>query len=77
MEENQADSEGSAKKQLMKEFKIYRWSPDAPSEKPTLQSYKLDLSQCGPMVLDALVSGSRLRKSVCPSLTKPNTFPIP
>ncbi|GER47613.1 succinate dehydrogenase iron-sulfur subunit [Striga asiatica] len=37
-----------------KEFKIYRWSPDNPTQKPFLQSYFLDLPKCGPMVLDAL-----------------------
>lgn len=35
---------------LMKEFKIYRWSPDNPNQKPYLQSYHVDLSYCGPMV---------------------------
>ncbi|XP_026395823.1 succinate dehydrogenase [ubiquinone] iron-sulfur subunit 3, mitochondrial-like [Papaver somniferum] len=39
---------------LKKEFKIYRWNPDVPSSKPYLQSYFLDLTTCGPMVLDAL-----------------------
>jgi hypothetical protein len=32
-------------------------NPDTPAEKPKLQSYKIDLNQCGPMLLDALVSG--------------------
>jgi succinate dehydrogenase (ubiquinone) iron-sulfur subunit len=35
---------------LNKEFKIYRWNPDEPSKKPQLQSYVIDLNQCGPMV---------------------------
>lgn len=30
-------------------------NPDTPQEKPYLQSYKIDLSKCGPMVLDAVV----------------------
>ncbi|GAB4847294.1 Succinate dehydrogenase [ubiquinone] iron-sulfur subunit 3, mitochondrial [Ancistrocladus abbreviatus] len=38
----------------IKEFRIYRWSPDETAQKPYLQSYFLDLSSCGPMVLDAL-----------------------
>ncbi|VVA37053.1 PREDICTED: succinate dehydrogenase [Prunus dulcis] len=42
------------KEQLLKEFKIYRWSPDHPNNKPYLHSYFVDLSNCGPMVLDAL-----------------------
>lgn len=30
-------------------------NPDKPTEKPFLQSFKIDMSQCGPMVLDALI----------------------
>ncbi|KAK3033391.1 hypothetical protein RJ639_033898, partial [Escallonia herrerae] len=41
-------------KALKKEFRIYRWNPDHPDNKPYLQSYFLDLYSCGPMVLDAL-----------------------
>ncbi|XP_050207289.2 succinate dehydrogenase [ubiquinone] iron-sulfur subunit 3, mitochondrial [Mercurialis annua] len=41
-------------KKLIKEFRVYRWSPDKPNDKPFLQSYFIDLSKCGPMVLDAL-----------------------
>ncbi|EXB93677.1 Succinate dehydrogenase [ubiquinone] iron-sulfur subunit 3 [Morus notabilis] len=40
--------------QLLKEFKIYRWNPDHPNNKPYLQSFFVDLSNCCPMVLDAL-----------------------
>ncbi|EIW71470.1 succinate dehydrogenase [ubiquinone] iron-sulfur subunit, mitochondrial [Tremella mesenterica] len=50
----------------LKEFKIYRWNPDTPAEKPTLQSYKVDLSQCGPMMLDALI---KIKNEVDPTLT--------
>ncbi|XP_048335549.2 succinate dehydrogenase [ubiquinone] iron-sulfur subunit 3, mitochondrial [Ziziphus jujuba] len=42
------------KSKVLKEFKIYRWNPNHPNNKPYLQSYFLDLSNCGPMVLDAL-----------------------
>jgi len=38
-----------------KTFKIYRYNPDEPSKKPHLQEYKVDMNQCGPMVLDALI----------------------
>mgnify|MGYP003702824825 CR=1 FL=1 len=38
----------------VKEFRVYRWSPDAPSRRPHLQSYHVDLATCGPMVLDVL-----------------------
>ncbi len=37
-----------------KTFKIYRWSPDD-AENPRLDEYVIDLDQCGPMVLDALI----------------------
>ncbi|RSH93232.1 succinate dehydrogenase complex, subunit B [Saitozyma podzolica] len=50
----------------MKEFKIYRWNPDTPAEKPKLQSYKIDLNQCGPMLLDALI---KIKNEVDPTLT--------
>lgn len=48
---------GSAppKPQNYKDFKIYRWNPDEPAKKPHLQTYKVDLNACGPMVLDALI----------------------
>ncbi|GLB42976.1 hypothetical protein LshimejAT787_1204250 [Lyophyllum shimeji] len=51
---------------LMKEFKIYRWNPDEPEKKPTLQSYHIDLNQTGPMVLDAL---NKIKNEVDPTLT--------
>lgn len=35
-------------------FKVYRWSPDD-DENPRYDSYTLDLDDCGPMVLDALI----------------------
>lgn len=38
------------KDQVLKEFKIYRWSPDHPNNKPYLHSYFVDLTYCGPMV---------------------------
>ncbi|PWN53849.1 succinate dehydrogenase iron-sulfur protein mitochondrial precursor [Violaceomyces palustris] len=54
------------KPKKLKEFKIYRWNPDKPAEKPYLQSYTLDLNQCGPMVLDALI---KIKNEVDPTLT--------
>ena len=35
-------------------FKIYRWDPDS-GENPRLDTFELDMDQCGPMVLDALI----------------------
>ena len=49
-----------------KTFHIYRWNPDAPTEKPKMQSYSLDLNKTGPMMLDALI---RIKNEVDPTLT--------
>ena len=38
----------------IKEFKVYRWSPDD-EQNPVLDTYELDLDRMGPMVLDALI----------------------
>ena len=35
-------------------FKIYRWSPDDDAN-PRIDSFDVDLDDCGPMVLDALI----------------------
>lgn len=48
-----------------KEFRIYRWSPDDGQE-PRMDSYTIDLDQCGPMVLDALI---KIKNEVDSSLT--------
>ena len=50
----------------IKTFKIYRWNPDEPTAKPTMQSYTLDLNKTGPMVLDALI---RIKNESDPTLT--------
>jgi succinate dehydrogenase / fumarate reductase, iron-sulfur subunit len=38
----------------VREFKIYRWNPED-GKNPVIDSFSLDLDQCGPMVLDALI----------------------
>ena len=38
----------------LKTFKIYRWEPED-GKNPRIDSYKIDLDDCGPMVLDALI----------------------
>jgi len=35
-------------------FRIYRWDPDS-GENPSLDTYEIDLDNCGPMVLDAII----------------------
>lgn len=61
-----AQAEPIEKPVLNKEFKIYRWNPDEPNAKPQLQSYNVDLNQCGPMILDALI---KIKNEVDPTLT--------
>ncbi|MDX1711929.1 MAG: succinate dehydrogenase iron-sulfur subunit [Rhodovibrionaceae bacterium] len=38
----------------LKAFRIYRWDPDS-GETPRLDTYHVDLDDCGPMVLDAII----------------------
>ena len=38
----------------VKTFKIYRWSPDDDAQ-PRIDAFDIDLDECGPMVLDALI----------------------
>jgi len=38
----------------VKAFKIYRWDPDSGAN-PRIDIYHIDLDDCGPMVLDALI----------------------
>merc|ERR1712003_466866 len=40
--------------EALKEFKIYRWDPDL-GDKPRMQTYEVDLNDCGPMILDVLL----------------------
>ena len=35
-------------------FRVYRWNPDD-GQNPRLDTYEVDLDDCGPMVLDALI----------------------
>jgi hypothetical protein len=65
VESGTADPNAS-KQPAMKTFKIYRWNPDKPSEKPQMQSYDLDLNKTGPMMLDALI---RIKNELDPTLT--------
>jgi succinate dehydrogenase / fumarate reductase iron-sulfur subunit len=37
-----------------KTFKVYRWSPDS-GQTPQIDTYTIDLANCGPMILDALL----------------------
>ncbi len=48
-----------------KAFRVYRWNPDT-GENPQMDTYVLDLDECGPMVLDALI---KIKNEVDPTLT--------
>ena len=49
---------------MNKVFNIYRWNP-ANNMKPRMQSYKVDLSKCGPMMLDVLI---KIKNEIDPTL---------
>jgi len=49
----------------MKAFSIYRWNPDS-TDRPHMQTYDIDLNECGPMVLDALI---KIKNDIDPTLT--------
>ncbi len=48
-----------------KVFKVYRWSPDD-GQNPRLDSFEIDLDDCGPMVLDAVI---KIKNEIDPTLT--------
>jgi len=49
----------------VKAFKIYRFDPDT-GKNPSLDTFEIDLDDCGPMVLDALL---KIKNEVDPTLT--------
>jgi len=49
----------------IKVFRIYRWNPDDDSN-PRIDTYEVDLDQCGPMVLDAII---KIKNEIDPTLT--------
>lgn len=49
-----------------KKFSIYRWDPEQPNQKPHQKEYTIDLNNCGPMVLDALI---KIKNEMDPTLT--------
>jgi succinate dehydrogenase / fumarate reductase, iron-sulfur subunit len=49
----------------VKSFKIYRYDPDSEAN-PRLDNFEIDLAECGPMVLDALI---KIKSEVDSSLT--------
>ena len=55
-------AEGAARVQ---KFRIYRYDPDS-GENPRYDTFEIDLDDCGPMVLDALI---KIKNEVDPTLT--------
>jgi len=49
----------------IKPFKVYRYNPDNGS-KPKVETFNVNLAECGPMVLDALI---KIKNEVDPTLT--------
>ncbi len=53
------------RKKDFKAFKVYRWNPDD-GENPRVDTYHVDMKNCGPMVLDALI---KIKNEIDPTLT--------
>jgi succinate dehydrogenase / fumarate reductase iron-sulfur subunit len=51
--------------QEVREYRIYRWSPDD-GKNPRMDTYYVDTGDCGPMVLDALIW---IKNNIDPTLT--------
>ena len=49
----------------MRNFKIYRYDPDS-GENPRYDTFEVNLDECGPMVLDALI---KIKNEIDPTLT--------
>jgi len=49
----------------VKTFRIYRWDPDG-GENPRIDTFEVDLDDCGPMVLDAVI---KIKNEMDPTLT--------
>jgi succinate dehydrogenase (ubiquinone) iron-sulfur subunit len=54
------------KQEKIKYFKVYRWDPEQDLQRPYLSTYPIDLNECGPMVLDALI---KIKNEQDPTLT--------
>lgn len=62
---NETQPPPPAAEERIKYFKIYRWDPEQ-NQKPYLSTYPVDLNECGPMVLDALI---KIKNEQDPTLT--------
>ncbi len=55
----------SAGERALRTFRVYRWNPED-NANPRIDSYELDTSDCGPMVLHALI---KIKDEIDPTLT--------
>ena len=49
----------------LRKFQIYRWNPDD-GKNPSVDTYFVDMDNCGPMILDALI---KIKNEIDPTLT--------
>ena len=49
----------------LRRFRVYRWNPDT-DQSPQIDSYHINLDECGPMVLDAII---KIKNEIDPTLT--------
>ena len=49
----------------VRDFKVYRWNPDD-GQRPVIDTFEIDLNDCGPMVLDAL---NKIKNEIDTTLT--------
>src|SRR3546814_7062301 len=62
-----SDLKAAPEAKNVKAFKIYRYDPDT-GENPRMDTFEVDLDECGPMVLDALIKKigrASCRERVC------------
>ena len=57
--------ESPARTTNVREYRVYRWNPDD-GKNPRMDTYFVDLDDCGPMVLDALIW---IKNAIDPTLT--------
>ena len=57
--------EANVQSKMVRSFKIYRYDPDKKNN-PRIDTYHVDIEQCGPMILDALIY---IKDRIDPTLT--------
>ncbi|MDE3115806.1 MAG: succinate dehydrogenase iron-sulfur subunit, partial [Pseudomonadota bacterium] len=60
-----ATTKNGKKPKRTKDFRVYRYNPEKGGN-PTVDTYRVDLDACGPMVLDALI---KIKNEIDPTLT--------